>query len=94
MYKVCTNADSIEWFQYKAHDGVSFCSCSAGPHMYVCTRPRHHHGLHLAHNSTVTLASWADEDIRVGYNAQPESPKDSVELDPKYIITPYKEDIS
>jgi hypothetical protein len=94
MYRVCTTAESTEWFQYKAHGGTPFCNCSAGPHLYVCTRSQHHHGLHLAHNSIVTLASWADEDIRNNRVAQPESPKDSVELDPKYIITPYKEDIS
>ena len=91
MFRICTNAESTEWFQYKAHGGL-ICGCSAGPHMYVCTRPLNHDGLHLAHNSAITLASWADEDIYI--HAQPESPKDSVELDPKYIITPYKKDIS
>ena len=91
MYKVCTNAESTEWFRYKARDGAPFCNCSAGPHYYVCTRPQHHHGLHLAHNSTITLASWADEDTGIYGTPQPEA---SVELDPKYIITPYKEDIS
>jgi hypothetical protein len=92
MYRVCTNAESTEWFHYKAHD-VPFCNCSAGPSHYVCTRPIGHDGLHLAHNSTITLASWENSDIGQFQNNE-RPPESSIELDPKYIITPYKDDIS